>query len=329
VAAISLPELNTPVRDVARPDPVRLLAAETVAQALARLRGEAIGERIVYFYVTDEEGRLAGVVPTRRLLLSDPAAEVGAIMVRPVVSVGEAEPLGHALEALTARRLLALPVVDADGRLSGVLDVSTLTETLVDMERREAVDEIFQMVGLHVGQERSRTLGWVLRNRFPWLLMNICSGILAALISDLFEGALKAVVAVAFFIPLVLTLAESVAMQTVTMSLQTIHVRKRRGPAQVSRMFRELRVGLLLGTICGAIVAALGLAWLGLPALIATVACAILLASAVGATFGHLVPRAVHALRLDPKLASGPAVLALTDVAAMFVYLGMAALVLG
>ncbi|MBS1859895.1 MAG: magnesium transporter [Acidobacteria bacterium] len=329
MAPISLPELNTPVRDVARPDPVRLLEGETVAEALARLRGEAIGERIVYFYVTNAAGRLAGVVPTRRLLLSDPAAAIGEIMVRPVVSVGETEPLGHALEAITARRLLALPVVDAEGRLVGVLDVSILTRTMVDLERRESVDEIFQMVGLHVGEERTRTLGWALRNRFPWLLMNIGSGILAALIADLFEGALQAVVAVAFFIPLVLTLAESAAMQTVTMSLQTIQVTKRRGGDQAGRMFGELRVGLLLGGISGAIVAALGLAWLGLPRLIATVGCAILVATGAGAAFGYVVPRAVHRLRLDPKIASGPAVLALTDVAAIFLYLGLAALVLG
>ena len=326
---ISLPELNTPVRHVARPDPVRLLEAETVAQALSRLRGEAIGERVVYFYVTDADGRLAGVVPTRRLLLSGPEALVGDIMARPVMSVGEAEPLGHALEALTARRLLALPVVDAEGRLSGVLDVSTLTQTMVDLERREAVDEIFQMVGVHLGRERSRTPRWILRNRFPWLLMNICSGIAAALISDLFESALRAVVAVAFFIPLVLTLAESVAMQTVTMSLQSIHLTRRRAPAQAGRMFGELRTGLLLGSISGAIVAALGLAWLGLPRLIATLVCAILLATTAGAALGYLVPRLVHRLRLDPKIASGPAVLALTDVVAILLYLGLAALVLG
>ena len=73
---------------MARPDPVRLLEAETVAQALSRLRGEAIGERVVYFYVTDADGRLAGVVPTRRLLLSGPEALVGDIMARPVMSVG-------------------------------------------------------------------------------------------------------------------------------------------------------------------------------------------------------------------------------------------------
>lgn len=313
---------------MARPDPVRLTEHETVGQALARLRGGNIGERVVYFYVTDAAGRLAGVVPTRRLLLSAPETEVGGIMVQPVVSVNANEPLGNALATLTARRLLALPVVDDGGRLSGVLDVSALTRTMVDLERRDAVDEIFQMVGLHIGTDRGRTARWALRNRFPWLLMNVGSGFAAALISDWFGAALQAAVAVAFFIPLVLTLAESVAMQTVTMSLETIHAGKRSSSPPAGRIFAELRAGALLGGISGAIVGALGLAWLGLPALIAAVGCAILLAATAGAALGYIVPRAVHALRLDPKIASGPAVLALTDVAAMFLYLGLASLAL-
>src|SRR5262249_44795821 len=143
----TLPNLNSPVREIARPDPVWLLEGETVSQALNRLRGEPIGERIVYFYVTNQDGRLVGVVPTRRLLLSDGSRQVGEVMVHPVCSVGETESIGTALEILTARRLLALPVIDEGGRLSGVLDISIFTETLFDLERKEIAEGIFQMVG--------------------------------------------------------------------------------------------------------------------------------------------------------------------------------------
>jgi Mg/Co/Ni transporter MgtE len=99
------------------------------------------------------------------------------------------------------------------------------------------------MVGVHVEQERSRSVWWILAHRFPWLLCNIASGLAAALVSELFQDLLKAVVALAFFIPLVLTLAESVAMQSVTMSLQTLRVR--------ASAAREIRVGLLLGLVSG------------------------------------------------------------------------------
>src|SRR5713101_2249410 len=77
----TLPNLNTAVREIARNDPVRLLETETISQALTRLRHEGIGERIIYFYVTGNDGKLAGVVPTRRLILSDPTTLVGEVMV--------------------------------------------------------------------------------------------------------------------------------------------------------------------------------------------------------------------------------------------------------
>ena len=93
----ALPDLNTPVKAIARPDPVRLLANETIAEALSRLRGGSLGERIVYFYITDDGGKLLGVVPTRRLILSEPTALVGEVMVHPVHTVSEKELLGSAL----------------------------------------------------------------------------------------------------------------------------------------------------------------------------------------------------------------------------------------
>lgn len=323
----SLPTLNVLVRDLARPDPVRLFETESVSAALSRLRSEPIGERIVYFYVCRPDGTLTGVVPTRRLLLAEPSRPVREVMVHPVYSVGEMEKISGALEMLTARRLLALPVVDSKGRLSGIVDLSMLTGTLLDLEHKEAADEIFQMVGLHIEQEKSKRRWWLVKNRFPWLLLNVCSGIIAALISGVFEQALKAVVAVAFFIPLVLTLAESVAMQTVTISLQTIHLSRADGWRRAS-IARELRAGFFLGGGSSLIVALLAYFWLRLPHLVLVIAVAITAAGVFGAAFGYVIPRLVRRFQWDPKIASGPAVLALTDVAALAGYLTLAALVL-
>jgi magnesium transporter len=153
----------------------------------------------------------------------------------------------------------------------------------------------------------------------------VVSGLAAAVISDLFDATLKAVVALVFFVPLVLTLAESVAMQTVTISLQTLHL-----PPRVSlrdSLGGEVRAGLLLGGLVAAIVASVAYGWLRLPLLAAVVGVALVAAVTMGALFGYLVPRLVRRLRLDPKIASGPAVLALTDVAAIASYLGLAAIV--
>ena len=324
--APSLPDLNTPAGEIARRDFVRLWTTETVAEALARLRREDLGERIVYFYVTAPDGTLEGVVPTRRLLLSDLATPVAETMVHPVVSVGAAAPFREALRAFLDRRLLALPVVGEAGRLAGVLDISAYTQTLINMERRDAADEIFQLAGLHIGEERGRGLWRALASRFPWLLTNIASGVAAAMISDHFSVLLRAVVALAFFVPLLLTLAESVAIQSVTLSLNELQLR-RRGAAR-GGMLRELRVGLLLGLNSGALVGLIALAWLGIFKLAAIVAASIVAAGAIGAALGFAIPRLVRRWNLDPAVASGPVALAATDVAALVCYFGMAAAVL-
>jgi magnesium transporter len=313
---------------VGRTEPVRLLESETVFQAMARMRGESIGERIIYFYVTTPDGRLAGVVPTRRLLLSAPDVLIRDIMVGPAVYVSEDDTFGHALEIINSRRLLALPVVDGAGRLSGVLDVSAFAKGMVDLERRETADELFQIVGLRIEEEKRRSVLGVFGNRFPWLLLNVASGLIAAWISGLFDQTLKAVVAVAFFIPMILTLAESVAMQTVAISLMAVRAPSGgRGP-KGRPVLREMRVGLLLGFTSGAVVGLIALGWLRLPHLAAVIAAAVFAAGGIGASLGYVVPLVVRRLHLDPKIASGPAVLALTDVATIFCYLQMASLAL-
>lgn len=315
--------------EIARPDVVRLVATETVAESLERLRGETIGERVIYFYVTEPDGRLAGVVPTRRLLLSGAAATVGSIMVHPVLSVRESEPFGKALETLTARRLLALPVVDEEGRLRGVLDATAFTKTLVDLERRDAAEEIFQLAGVQLEEERHRTVPRALANRFPWLLANIAGGLIAAYISQRYDSLLHTVVALAFFVPMLLTIAESVAMQSVTLSLNRLQAAGSVVGPGPGGMFREIRVGLLLGAAAGFVVGLIGMAWLHLLAVAGVVAGGIMAAGAIGAGLGFFIPRLVRRWKLNPMVASGPVTLAITDIGTLACYFGLAAAVLG
>jgi magnesium transporter len=324
---LSIPDLKQPVRELARPDFVRLFETETISEALLRLRRERIGERIIYFYVTDDAGRLTGVVPTRRLILSDPSRSISAIMLRPVVSVLDSEPFGNALQLIAERRLLAVPVVDAEHRLTGVLDVSAFTGNLLDLERRRTADEIFQLAGIHIEEERNRSSAWILGRRFPWLLFNLSSGIAAAFLSQAFDGLLRLVIALAFFVPLILTIAESVAMQSLSLSLSRVQLGTP-GLPPAGGVLRELRVGLLLGLSSGAIMALIGFAWLHNVRVAGAVAAGITCAGIIGAAFGFLIPRLLHRWELDPRIASGPLTLALTDLAALATYFGISMLLL-
>jgi magnesium transporter len=325
VEPVAVPELTTPVREIARSDFVRLSVNESVAEALNRLRGEALGERIVYFYVTRQDGVLEGVVPTRRLLLSQADVVIRDLMVSPVVSVRESDSFGQALAVLTERRLLALPVVNGEGRLTGVVDISILTETALDLERRESAEEAFQLAGVRIEAERGRHISRTLRDRFPWLLANIAGGLGAALVSSYFEGLLRSVVALALFMPLLLTVAEGVAMQSLALSLR--HFSHRGAPRGAGA--REVRTGALLGLGGGATVALLCLVGLGHPEIAGVLAAGLTAAGAIGAGMGFGVPRLAARRKLNPSVASGPVTLALTDVLALVCYFGLASFLVG
>jgi magnesium transporter len=135
--------LGEPVTAHAHRDVLALPAGSTVESALAALRGRVLPEKIVYFYVEGEDGRLAGVVPTRRLLAAAPGATLASIMVERVVALPADATLRDAAEAFLKHRLLALPVVDADGRLAGVLDIPAFSDDVLALEERQAVDDVF------------------------------------------------------------------------------------------------------------------------------------------------------------------------------------------
>jgi magnesium transporter len=327
MASSVLPSLDSQVADVARKDFVQLFENESVAESMVRLRSHgSLGERIIYFYVTDEEGKLRGVVPTRRLLLAEPAARLGEIMIRPVISVPHDADLRSVLKKITNQRLLAMPVIDPDGFLVGVVDLSQYSQAAIDMERRETAEELFQLAGIHIDQERAGGFG-VLRSRFPWLLCNITSGLVAAVISGFFDGLLEAVVALAFFVPVVLALAESVSMQSVTLGLHTLHFRSQSGLPSNSTT-KEMRTGAALGVLAGLVVGGVAFIWLRTPQVGLAVLAGISVGCLAGASIGFAVPRLVHRFEWDPKIASGPIVLALTDLASLSFYFGFAAIVL-
>jgi len=323
----NFPDLNQPVRELARTDAARLYETETVAGSLARLRSERIGERIIYFYVTDGAGRLVGVVPTRRLLLADPATPIREIMIGRVISIPETSTFGEALRTLTRERFLAVPVVDDGGALKGVIDLGHYADAVVDIERQVESEQLFQLVGVHIEQERQATALGAFRSRFPWLLCNVASGLLAALITGAFTASLQAVVALAFFIPVVLALAESVAIQSLALALQSFQLSALPN-VTTGGILRQTTIGSILGSAGGLIVGAVALIWLRLPALAGVVFGGLAMGALIGAMLGFLLPRLIHRWKLDPKVASGPAVLALTDLGTLTAYLGLAAAVL-
>ncbi|MGQ9573744.1 MAG: magnesium transporter [Thermoguttaceae bacterium] len=317
--------LSEPVIAHARKDFVRVLVEHTVGEALAYVQQSRVEGRIVYFYVVDQTGRLVGVVPTRRLLLNPPETKIADIMVRQVIAIPEHATLADACEFFILHRLLALPVVDAHRRIVGVIDVELYTEEISDLAQREQSEAVFQLIGIRLAELQRASLAGEFRQRFPWLLWNIAGGLACAALAACFEGVLQEAIVLALFIPVVLALGESVAVQTLTLSLQAHHGLRLNWPTLGRLLRRESTQGLLLGLGAGGLVGLAALGWHGRGLIALVIFDAILASTATAALLGLLVPAAFRALQRDPRIASGPIVLAMTDLATLFYYFGLAA----
>jgi magnesium transporter len=318
--------LQEPVLTVARKNVTTLGEDLTVQEALEAIRGRELGEKIVYFYVVDEEGRLAGVVPTRRLLTAGLEQRLREIMVPRVVAIPQTATLLEACEAFVMHKFLAFPVVDEQRRIVGVVDVSFFTEEVFDIAGRQ--DVLFEALGFHVAQVREASPLRAFRFRFPWLLATITSGTVCALLASAFELTLAKSLVLAFFLTLVLGLAESVSIQSMTLTIQALRAMEPTRQWYLRTFRREAGTALLLGTTCGVVVGLIVWLWRGNAVAAVSIGTSLLLALCAACAFGLSIPAALHALKLDPKIAAGPVTLACTDVFTILFYFGVAAAVL-
>lgn len=320
--------LNDPVAVHARKDFPYLQQDMTVAEALTMIRQHGVGERIIYFYVVDAEGRLVGVMPTRRLLTADLDKRLYDIMITRVVSIPHTATVLDACEFFVMHKFFAFPVVDEQKHIVGVVDIQLFTEEVFDLAEREQSDAAFEALGFRISQIRDASPAMAVRFRFPWLLATIGSGVIGALLTSVFEATLAQRLVLAFFLALVLGLGESVSIQSMSVAIQTLRISQPTLHWYVGALKQETLAGLLLGGLCGLLVAVIVWAWHGpgLPALVigAGITCSLGAASALGLS----IPALLHALRLDPKIASGPLTLGITDIVTLLCYLTLAAVLL-
>ncbi len=316
-------DLAKPVRQFVTSVQTWLNVEWTVAEALEQLRRRQIPHQVIYFYAVDGAGRLAGVMSSRKLLLCAPETRIGDAMDRPVISLDEDATLAEAMEEFAIRRLLALPVVDREGKLLGVVDVQLYAEEAFDLAEAGRVADLFQLIGLSLESIKRGGVLASFKARIPWLALNIAGGLACAGIAAAFHHVIDEFLLLAFFIPLVLTLSESISMQSMTLTLQYLH-------GQASwRRFRmrfamEWKTAALLACACAAVGGAAAMLWpQGLHSF-GVIMLSIAVAMAASATLGMTLPAALRGLKLDPHLAAGPVVLMIGDVIATALYLGLA-----
>lgn len=301
---------------------------QTIGEALADLRARTIDHPVVYVYVLDDHDRLVGQLPIRALLFSSPETPVREVMRRELTAVSIDTSLDEALTIFGKSRLLALPVVDGGGRLVGAIDVEQYAREQLARAERAHVRQVFQTLGLAVDHPEALTASESFRMRMPWLLCNIGGGILCAIVAWLFTDLLEQVVLLSFFLPLVLTLGESVAMQSLALTVGGEE--DRRGLSGALKALRsELGAALLLAFCSGAIVAVVTLLWGGGAEGAATMFAAVAASMVFASLAGGAIPMALHSFRLDPSVAAGPITLVLADTATTAIYFSLGLAIFG
>ncbi len=295
---------------VARPD-------ESVAAVLGRLRDTtyALADSV---YVLDAAGRLLGVAALPALLRAPADRPVGQVMVRPAATAAIDEDQERVAGTAIRHDLVAVPVVDARGRFAGVVPPSAIFGVL----RREHVEDLHRLAGILHETEQAREaieeppLRRV-RHRLPWLTVGLAGSILAAFVVSRFEEVLEARIAVAFFVPAIVYLADSIGTQTEAVVVRRLSL----GPVRLGRLLlEELRTGFLIGLALGGALFVLSRPILEDPRLAAAIALAVVAAGSVAATIGLLLPWLLDRLGRDPAFGSGPVATVIQDVLSLVIY---------
>jgi magnesium transporter len=320
--------MQEPVLDHVQRDYLHLRADETIRDAIHYFHSNNFEHNVSYIYVLDTDRRLVGVVPTRKLLLNAPSTRIGDIMLQDIVAVPSTASVYTACELFYRHRYLSLPVINMEGRLEGILDVNQFTTAVADQSKknsRRTYDDIFQIIGVHLAAAKKKSPFLAFKNRMPWLLCNMLGGLFCAVVLGRYEGLFDMVIVLAFFVPMVLTLAESVGMQSMTITLQRLHKDLVNWKYFIVAVRNEFVTSTLLGASCGTIIAALVWLWKGYFAMALAIGYSVMLTIITSCILGVVIPMLVRRFSKDPKLAAGPVILAAADIITLLVYMNIAA----
>ncbi|QEL56296.1 magnesium transporter [Chromobacterium paludis] len=275
-------------------------------------------------FVTDETGRLKGVLSIRKLLVSDPEAEVSEVMATEVVSFQPDEPAQDAAQAFERYDLVTAPVVDENGVLLGRLTV----DAMVDVIREESDSEVLNLAGLKEEEDLFAPVIDSVKNRWSWLAINLCTAFFASRVIGMFEHSIAQLVALAALMPIVAGIGGNSGNQTITMIVRALAMGQMQ-IGQAGRLWRkEIGVSIINGMVWGGVIGSV--AWLlyGSISLGLVMLAAMTLNLMLAATMGVMIPTLMQKLGKDPALGSSVLITACTDSGGFFIFLGLATLFL-
>ncbi len=296
----------------------------TAGEAIQALQGSREVEMVFYLYVVDERRHLVGVVSLRRLLLVVPETPLGRIMTTDLISARVDTDQEEVAQSVANYNLLAVPVVDEENKLVGIITV----DDVIDIIKDEATEDIYRLAGVSGDEHVFSPARESVRKRLPWLAVNLVTATMAAFVVRAFQSTIDQVVMLAVLMTMVASMGGNAATQTLTIIVRGIALGELTWGNSRRALFKEALVGFGHGLALGTVGA--GVAWLmsGNLVLGLILALAMVINLLVAAIAATLIPIALRALKIDPALASAVFITTLTDVFGFFAFLGLATIFL-
>ncbi|HEX9284081.1 MAG TPA: magnesium transporter [Nitrospirales bacterium] len=304
-----------------------LLEYTTAEEAIRRLQGAKDTANVFYVYVTDKDDRLVGVLSLRQLLQVPPHSRLGTMIKREVISVTTDTDQEEVAKLVARYNLLAIPVVDKDNTLVGIITV----DDVVDIIHDAATEDMLKMSGTKSEEEETLLHSPVIssvRLRVPWLLTNLIGSMVSGMILWFFRHTIQEVVALVTFIPVIAAMGGNVGLQSSTLVIRGLAT----GEIELSDVrkvfLRQVAIGFLISLLCGAVALAAAAVMhinltLGLVVGVAMV-CALVMSTAMAT----IMPVILKRYGVDPAIAAGPFVTTANDITGIAIYLTLATAVL-
>lgn len=293
----------------------------TVRSAMNILRNAAPNaETIYYVFVIDEDRKLSGIVTLRDLIIADEDTLIESIMNDRVVSVQVSEDQEEVARMIKDYDFLALPVVDFQDHLLGIITV----DDIIDVLDEEASDDYSKLAAVSDMDTFDRGPLTAAKKRLPWLILLTFLGMLTANLMGMFEATLDQVALLAVFIPLIAGMAGNSGTQALAVAVRGIATGDIEEESKLKLLFREAGTGLITGVICGVVVVGLVYFWKSELLIGMLVGTAVASSIFVATLAGSFIPLLIHRMKIDPAVASGPFITTLNDIISILIYLGLA-----
>ena len=275
-----------------------------------------------YIYVVDKDHHLSGVMNMRDMILASEQNTLESVMRRDIFTINCFTDREKIANELLSKHYFAVPVVDNENRLLGVVKA----ERLIGHIQEEASEDIQMMFGAGGDEKAFSPIQFSLRTRLPWLQVNLLTAFMAASVVALFEDIIAKITVLAIYLPVVAGQAGNAGIQSLAVVMRGLVMREI-PPNKVKQLIlKEMWIGVINGLVIGVITGVVAWIWQGKPFLGVIVGLAMLVNLTVAGLAGASIPIAMRSIRLDPAQCSGIVLTTITDVMGFFAFLGFATL---